>query len=497
MRADKLTLKVQEAINNAQAIVSEKNHQAIMPSHLLLAFLQSDESVIQDIISKIGVNKNTLIGHLEKEIAKYSQVSGGGLNEAYLSQELNNSLQRAFKEAKELNDDYVSAEHILIAFAEEQKSGISQLLKAEGISKDSILKVLQTIRGNERITDQNPEEKYQSLKKFGIDLTEQARQGKLDPVIGRDEEIRRSIQVLSRRTKNNPVLIGEPGVGKTAIIEGLALRIMNNDVPESLKDKKIVSLDMGSLIAGAKYRGEFEDRLKAVLKEVTGSNGEIILFIDEMHTLMGAGAAEGSLDASNMLKPALARGELHCIGATTLNEYRKHIEKDAAFERRFQPILIDQPNVEETISILRGLKEKYEIHHSVRIQDSAIIAAATLSDRYIADRFLPDKAIDLIDEACSRLRITIDSMPEDIDTLERKIVQLQIEDEALKKEKGEASKKRRDEIGQQLETLKKESQELKTRWKLEKNAIDKISQLKAELEQLNLDMSRYEREKKS
>jgi len=494
MRLDKLTLKVQEALEKTKELLDEKNHQAITSAHVLWAFLSTSESIINEIIKKIGANHGKLLELVNAEIDKLPVVSGGGLGQIYMSPDLNSVLDTAFKEAKALTDEYVSAEHILIAFVEDKNSKVKDILRGEGITKNEILKVLEGIRGGQRITDQNPEDKFQALKKYSVDLTEKARLGKLDPVIGRDEEVRRAIQVLSRRTKNNPVFIGEPGVGKTAIIEGLAQRIVNSDVPETLKDKRIVALDMGALIAGAKYRGEFEDRLKAVLKEVTDSEGEIVLFIDEMHTLIGAGAAEGSMDASNMLKPALARGELHCIGATTLNEYRKHIEKDAAFERRFQPIYVDQPSVEEAISILRGLKEKYEIYHSVKIQDSAIIAAATLSNRYIADRFLPDKAIDLIDEACSRLRIEIDSMPEEIDLLERRSIQLQIERESLKKEKDDASKKRLAEIEKELENLKADSSELKAKWQAEKGNIDAVARLKSELEQLNLDMAKYERE---
>jgi ATP-dependent Clp protease ATP-binding subunit ClpB len=408
---------------------------------VLLSFLTQPEGLVPQILQKLGAHPDTVRAELEAELQNAPQVTGAG-GQVYISARLNKAFDQAFEEAERLKDEYISAEHFLIVFTDRVNGAAQRILNRHGVTKDAVFQVLQSIRGAQRITDQNPEEKYQALTRYGRDLTELARKGKLDPVIGRDEEIRRVMQVLSRRTKNNPVLIGEPGVGKTAIAEGMAIRIAKSDVPESLKDKKLVALDLGALVAGSKYRGVFEDRLKAVLKEIDQSAGEIILFIDELHTLVGAGAAQGAVDASNMLKPALARGELHCIGATTLDEYRKHIEKDAALERRFQPILIGEPTVEDTISILRGLKERYEQHHNVKIQDSAIVAAATLSHRYITDRFLPDKAIDLVDEAASQLKIEIDSMPAEIDEIERRITQLEIERQALKRETDKASMER-------------------------------------------------------
>src|SRR5213594_179011 len=425
IRFDKLTLKAQEALQAAQSHASEKGHPQVAPEHLLWAMIQQKDGVVLPIFQKLGVNLQSIARDLADAVAKLPTVSGQA--EIYVSPALGRILEDAQKEADRFKDEYVSTEHLLIALSNAKDETVGRILREAGVSKDPILKGLVDIRGAQRITDPNPEEKYQALERYSRDLTDLARKGKLDPVIGRDDEIRRVIQVLSRRTKNNPVLIGEPGVGKTAIVEGLALRIVNGDVPESLKDKRLVALDMGALVAGAKYRGEFEERLKAVLKEVTEASGQIILFIDELHTLVGAGAAEGAMDASNMLKPALARGELRCVGATTLDEYRKRVEKDPALERRFQPIVVGEPSVEDTIAILRGLKERYEVHHGVRITDGAIVAAATLSHRYISDRFLPDKAIDLIDEAASHLRIEIDSMPIEIDEVERKILQLEIE----------------------------------------------------------------------
>jgi len=482
MRFDKFTLKAQEVIQAAQQLAEKFGHQQIEPEHLIKAILEQKEGVIPPLLGKIGADQNHLINSFESALENLPKVSGAGYGQAYLSQRAKAVLDKAFSEAEQVKDEFVSLEHILLAVTDETGGEGAGILAAAGITRDTILKALVDIRGGQRITDQNPEDKYQALERFSMDLTAIASKGDLDPVIGRDEEIRRIIQVLSRRTKNNPVLIGEPGVGKTAIVEGLAQRIIQGDIPETLKEKRVVALDMGALIAGAKYRGEFEDRLKAVLKEVTDSQGQIILFIDEMHTLVGAGAAEGAVDASNMLKPALARGELKCVGATTIKEYRKYIEKDAAFERRFQPVMVEEPSVEDTISILRGLKEKYEVHHGVRIKDSALVAAATLSHRYITDRFLPDKAIDLIDEATSRLRIEIDSMPAEIDAIQRKTTQLEIEREALKKEKDQASKDRLKKIKDELAGLKSETEEMTAHWKKEKETISKIRGIKERLE---------------
>jgi ATP-dependent Clp protease ATP-binding subunit ClpB len=482
MRFDKFTLKAQEIIQNSQQMAERLGHQQIEPEHCMRAILEQRDGAIPPILGKIGANQDQLIQEFESALERLPRVSGAGYGQVYISPRAKAVLDQAFGEAEQMKDEYVSLEHILLAVSEEKEGEAAKILAASGITRDTILNALVDIRGGQRITDQNPEDKYQALERFGRDLTDIATKGDLDPVIGRDDEIRRIVQVLSRRTKNNPVLIGEPGVGKTAIVEGLAQRIVQGDVPETLKEKRVVALDMGALIAGAKYRGEFEDRLKAVLKEITDSQGEIILFIDEMHTLVGAGAAEGAVDASNMLKPALARGELRCVGATTIKEYRKHIEKDAALERRFQPVMVEEPTVEDTISILRGLKDKYEIHHGVRIKDSALVAAATLSHRYITDRFLPDKAIDLIDEATSRLRIEIDSMPAEIDDIQRKITQLEIEREALKKEKDRASKDRLEKIEKELSALKSQTEAMVNHWNQEKEVISKIRGIKEKME---------------
>ncbi|HEV8344278.1 MAG TPA: Clp protease N-terminal domain-containing protein, partial [Candidatus Binatia bacterium] len=492
MRLDKLTIKSQEALQSAQTLAERRNHQAIDVEHLLMALLGQKEGVVLSLLQKLGVPAGSIFEKLQKVLDRFPQVTGGAAGQAFITPRLKKVIEGAEAAAGSLKDDYVSAEHLLLAAVEDEGEA-GRILRESGVSKDSILKALVDIRGAQRITDPNPEEKYQALERYSRDLTDLARKGKLDPVIGRDDEIRRVIQVLSRRTKNNPVLIGEPGVGKTAIVEGLALRIVNGDVPESLKDKRLVALDMGALVAGAKYRGEFEERLKAVLKEVTEAGGQIILFIDELHTLVGAGAAEGAMDASNMLKPALARGELRCVGATTLDEYRKRVEKDPALERRFQPILVGEPSVEDTIAILRGLKERYEVHHGVRITDGAIVAAATLSHRYISDRFLPDKAIDLIDEAASRLRIEIDSMPTEIDEVERKILQLEIERQALKREADKASKERLGRVEREIQTLRSSSEELKAHWKKEKDAIQKIRSLKEKIEATKVEEQQAQR----
>jgi len=494
MRFDKFTIKSQELIQNSQALASRYNHQQIEPEHLLAAMLGEREGIAGTMLRKLGVSPDEISREINIAVEKLPKVSGGGIAEAYLSPRAKAVLEAAFGEATKMKDEYVSIEHIFLTIAEEKQGAAAGILVRAGVTRDSILKVLLEIRGTQRITDPNPEEKYQALERFSRDLTDLARLGKLDPVIGRDDEIRRIVQVLSRRTKNNPVLIGEPGVGKTAIIEGLAGRIVSGDVAETLKDRRLAALDMGALIAGAKYRGEFEDRLKAVLKEVENAEGEIILFIDELHTVVGAGAAEGTMDASNMLKPALARGTLRCVGATTLNEYRKYIEKDAALERRFQPVLVKEPTVEDTISILRGLKEKYEVHHGVRIKDSAIVAAASLSDRYIADRFLPDKAIDLIDECASKLRIEIDSMPAEIDEIQRKITQAEIERQALKKEADPASRARSKKLETDLADMNDELKAMKGHWQNEKDTIQNIRKIKEEQEQLNQEAQLAERE---
>jgi ATP-dependent Clp protease ATP-binding subunit ClpB len=493
IKFDKFTIKAQESIGEAQQMANSYNHQEIKEEHLLLALINQKEGVVPSILQKLEVNLEEIKAKLEGILESIPRVYGDSGGQQYMGSDLNDVLDTALQEARKVKDEFVSTEHLLIALSETKGSRVGDLLKENGITKDRIYQALVNIRGSQRITDQNPEEKYQALERYARDLTELARRGKLDPVIGRDDEIRKVMQVLSRRTKNNPVLIGEPGVGKTAIAEGLAQRIVSGDVPEGLKNKRILVLDISSIVAGSKYRGEFEDRLKAVLKEIEQAKGEIIVFIDELHTLVGAGAAEGAIDASNMLKPALARGELHCIGATTLKEYRKYIEKDAALERRFQPVLVREPSVEDTIAILRGLKEKYEVHHGVRIKDSALVAAAILSNRYIADRFLPDKAIDLIDEASSRLRIEIDSMPVEIDEVERKIIQLEIEKQALKKEKDSISKERLDKIEKELSTLKEKRDGMKLKWKNEKDAIQRIQKIKSEIEKIKTEAEKEER----
>ena len=491
-RLDKLTQKAQEAVQQSQALAEQNSGQVVHPMHLLVALAQESEGIVRPVLEKCGVQPAAIVAEGERQLGALPKASGAQPG-MYLSQPLNQVLERAFDEALRFKDEFVSTEHLLLSIAEQRSDPAAQLLERAGASHDAILKALVGIRGKQRVTDQNPETKYQALERYAHDLTDSARKGKLDPVIGRDDEIRRVMQVLSRRTKNNPVLIGEPGVGKTAIVEGLAQRIVKGDVPDQLKNKKLVAIDLGSMIAGTKFRGEFEDRLKAVVKEIIDSNGEIICFIDELHTLVGAGSAEGAIDAANLLKPALARGDLRCIGATTLNEYRKHVEKDAALARRFRTVLVGEPSVDDTVAILRGLKEKFEIHHGVRIKDAAIIAAAVLSHRYIADRFLPDKAIDLIDEAGSALRLQIGSMPIEIDEIDRKISHLEIERQALSKENDAGSHERLRVVANDLERLRGESATLKERWNREKGAISRVRQLKEEQDQLRQDEEKASR----
>ena len=493
MQQDRFTIKSQEAVQEAQRIAHGYSHQEVDGEHLLLALIGQADSLIPDLLEKIGVPAAKLKPDLESELGRRHKVQGTSSADLFLSPQLKKALDAAQTEAGKLKDDFISTEHLLLGLLDEGGSSLKKIFQAHGLKRDVVLRALADLRGNQRVTDASPEDKFQALEKYGRDLTALARQGKIDPVIGRDDEIRRVMQVLTRRTKNNPVLIGEPGVGKTAIAEGLARRIVSGDVPETLKNKRLVAMDLSAMIAGAKYRGEFEDRLKAFLKEIVASDGKIVLFIDELHTIVGAGAAEGATDAANIMKPQLARGELRAIGATTLDEYRKHIEKDPALERRFQPVLVSEPTVEATIAILRGLKERYEVHHGVRIQDSALVAAATLSHRYIADRFLPDKAIDLIDEAASRLRMELDSMPTEIDQLERQIQQLEIEQSALKKEKDEGSRERLKKLEKDLANLKEQSKQLKAQWQNEKAAINAVSIVNSQIEQAKLELEQAQR----